>query len=493
MTEPNRRVLMIALDALETATLEKLIQRGALPNLREFTERTMRFDVASDGAILHGSIWPTFAAGAGPGEHGVYFWIQWLAEEQREVRNDHPALAYEPFWSAFPELGRRALVVDVPYVPTVEGPGMRVLQPWGLHDEMVPTAYPASFRGEVVRRFGKHPLSFDTLEPQSPRDKLRMARDMAKGVAMRAKLIETLAAEGGWDLFVVTFGELHKAGHYLAGPQQLDATTSNDDALARILRELDAAWPRIEAAAGPQTDLVLFALHGMAHQVEYSAFGPQLIHLVLGEEPVDEAAHPDLLRRLREVVPDSVHRAIWKRLPARLRAARQATLSAGSIDTVASGLFRVTHDGAAAARVNLAGRERDGFVGPAEYEKLLGDLAQLALGSVAEDGQKAFVEPWRQGLMRGPRSHRLPDALLLPNPDVVRTATLRLADGRLLSSTREEARNGVHTGQGFCFVRPAGEARACADTVNVRDFAPTVLGRLGVPVPPRLQGVPFLR
>jgi hypothetical protein len=77
------------------------------------------------------------------------------------VRNDHPSLAFGPFWAALPE-GKRATIVDVPYVPAVERDGFRTMTGWGVHDEVAPRAYPEAFGHEVRSRFGRHPLEVDT-------------------------------------------------------------------------------------------------------------------------------------------------------------------------------------------------------------------------------------------------------------------------------------------------------------------------------------------
>jgi Type I phosphodiesterase / nucleotide pyrophosphatase len=367
----GRRVLLIALDSLEVTWFRALMAAGRLPNLAAFAADGLQLSVRSDGDLLDGTVWPTFASGTRPGTHGVYWWNQWLAEEQRHVRNNHPALAYAPFWDGFPAFGLGATVIDAPFIPAVEGPRMRTLQAWGLHDEMEQVSAPSSFRAEVIRRFGKHPLSFDTVEPVTSKEKLQMTRELRRGVHLRAKLVAALANEPDWDLFLITFSELHKAGDYLAAPSQLGSRTSNVDALAAILGPLDNAWPRIVAAAGPTTDIFLFALHGIAPQVEYSAFGAQLAKLVMGQGPVDPAAHPDLIRRVRNSVPDAVHRAIWRRLPAKVRAARHGHLSEALADQRHDALFPIAHDGAAGLRVNLAGRERDGFVTHQERARLL--------------------------------------------------------------------------------------------------------------------------
>lgn len=484
---------MLALDALDVALLDRFCDEGSLPNLAAFRDSNARLDVRSDGSLLHGSVWPTFASGTGPGVHGVHWWTQWLAEEQRHVRNNHPAFAFDPFWAGFPEAGLRATVIDTPYVPLVRGTGMRSVIGWGLHDEVVPDSFPDGFRSEVERRAGKNPLSADTVEPQTPLDKLQMARRLRVGIKRRAALVEGLVRDGGWELLMATFGELHKAGHYLAAPQQLSPRTSNVDAMRAIIRPLDEALPGIIDAAGPDCDIFIFALHCSRPQVDYGHFGPQLLDLLAGRTPFDPDAHPDMLRRIRDAIPDRVHRAIWSRLPARLRAARQGQLALAGVDSSTAPIFTVASDSPIAWRLSLAGRERDGRLTPEEGEALIARLGALAREAATADGQPAFSPLLRPPVRwPGERSHRLPDAMLPLNPNVYATDTLTMADGTVLRSAHPEARNGVHSGEGFCFLRPARPARVLRDSVDARDFAPTVLGLLGAAAPHHLEGETFL-
>ena len=90
----NSRVLLVALDALEQSWFKRLLDEGRLPNLAAFIAESSAVDVSSDGATLHGTLWPTFAAGRGPGHHGRYFWNQWSSEEMKHIRNDAAELSF---------------------------------------------------------------------------------------------------------------------------------------------------------------------------------------------------------------------------------------------------------------------------------------------------------------------------------------------------------------------------------------------------------------
>jgi hypothetical protein len=77
-------------------------------------------------------------------------------------------------------------------------------------------------------------------------------------------------------------------------------------------------------------------------------------------------------------------------------------------------------------------------------------------------------------------SYRLPDALMLTNPEVKQVTELRGPAGIVLRSARSEARNGAHNAHGFCYLRPADCKAAIRDRVDNLDFAPTILGLLNV-------------
>jgi predicted AlkP superfamily phosphohydrolase/phosphomutase len=487
------RVLMIGLDSLEASLLEQFMAEGRLPNLEAFCRSAERLEVRSKGNILHGATWPTFSTATNAGTHGVYFWVQWLAEEMRHVRNDHPAFAVTPWWAELAATGRRATVVDVPYIAPVELPGFRTYMGWGLHDEVVPVAYPTDFKERVDRIAGKSTLTADTMEPQSTRSKLKMVRDMRLSVDKRASILIDLEGDGAWELLIITFSEFHKAGHYLSAPAQLSPRLTNVDGMAEIAKAFDRRLPAILEAAGSDCEVLIFAVHGMRQQFDYSGFGEQLLAVQAGQEPIDPETQPDLIRRVRNLIPDPVHRFIWRNLPARVRANRQHQISTGRADLVHDRLFPVVHDGHPAVRANLKGRERDGFVSKEEADELLGELEALAAGFSTEDGVPAFPQMWRSEIEEpGPRSHRLPDAFLVSNPEIRQATVLRNERGIVLKSSRAEVRDGVHTASGFCYFRPSKDVSVTRRKIDNTDFGPTVLRLLGITPSVEFDGTSFV-
>jgi len=192
------------------------------------------------------------------------------------------------------------------------------------------------------------------------------------------------------------------------------------------------------------------------------------------------------------MLPASIRRTIWKLLPAAMRAARTSSLALSGTDLSRSTLFSTLHDGHAALRINLRGRESPGLISIEEGEALIDELEALAMSFRSTDGQPAFIDMMRpQDRFPGPRAHWLPDALLMTNPGVKGTSALHGTDITLRSDAKE-ARNGVHTGRGFCFLQRKAGTSVNRTRMDNQDFAPTVLELLGAPATTTLDGASIL-
>jgi predicted AlkP superfamily phosphohydrolase/phosphomutase len=487
-----RRVLLVALDGLDISILRKAMGLGRVPNLAAFCDGALEAEVHSDGEVIEGSVWPTFASGTGPGTHGHNWFMQWLAEEGRFVPASHPALAFDPFWKAALEAGKRTLVFDLPYITQVGNPLERTYTGWGVQDEMAEHAHPASFRKEVLRRHGRSLTRKDTMLERTPEDRLRLARRSKASARQRAEVLVDFAARRDWDFMVFGFGEYHRAGHHLALAMQLSPTVTSEQAMMSLLQPLDQAWPRVVAAAGVDCDIALFALHGMLGRVAYGATVQGILNHMAGKPPAPPAA-PDLLRRLRDLIPEAVHESLWLRMPAGFRMSRVANGWLAGMDLERDPVLKFEGDGAVALRLNLAGREPHGVVpageGRAVAERVWGEARRYR----TDDGRPAFASiEWTADRFAGPRVHRLPDFTITYAPGVERARALVRDDGFTIPNTAQESRTGAHTSIGFCFVRPADGAALRRTQIRTEDFAPTALERVGVTPPSHLEGDVFL-
>ena len=488
----QRRILMVALDGLDFGLVERAYAAGRLPNIRAFAEASRELRVRSDGETIEGSVWPTFTTGTGPGTHGHHWFYQWIPAESRFAAASHPDFAVEPFWKTALEAGRRVIEFDMPYTLTLGHPNERAYNGWGLQDEMAEFAHPASFRKEILRKHGRSKVQKDTLLVKRPEDRLRLARRLRSAVRQRCSVLLDLVRARDWELLIFGFGEFHLGGHHLALPMDLSPKVTNETAMYSILKPLDDAWPEIVAAAGEDCDVVLFALHGMQPKLSYQEAAQHILQEMEGRPP-PKPAKPDMLRRLRNMLPERVHQAIWLRLPAEQRMIRMMNARLAEMDIHRDRAFVFEGDCSVAMRLNIEGREKYGVLPAEESRAFLDRLFEETKRYRTEEQLEPFVDIFvtAEGF-KGERLDYLPDAALIYNPDVVRTRKLTRDDGFEIELFRPESRNGVHTGRGFAYYRAAGDATFARDEIDNQDFAPTVLQRLGVTPGAALEGAPFM-
>src|SRR5688572_16944682 len=151
----RNKVAMIGLDAAELDFIRRHLH--ALPRLRRVLELGALHRLASTAGALTGSVWPTFATGTLPGEHGIYHHLQWDAEAMRIRRVTAEWLDFEAFWCNLERRGLRVAAVDVPMTfPSGLERGLEIIN-WGSHDELGPfSTAPRALAREVHRRFGPH-------------------------------------------------------------------------------------------------------------------------------------------------------------------------------------------------------------------------------------------------------------------------------------------------------------------------------------------------
>src|SRR5262245_23554134 len=112
-----RRVLMIGLDAAEPSLVERWIDDGSLPALRELRRAGTYGRLRSTADWLVGSPWASFYTGQTPADTGMYHNIIWQPDRLRHVRPGNGLLPVDPFWRELSRSGARVIVFDVPLTP----------------------------------------------------------------------------------------------------------------------------------------------------------------------------------------------------------------------------------------------------------------------------------------------------------------------------------------------------------------------------------------
>src|SRR5438309_6317920 len=182
LTMPSPRLALIGIDAASSPLIRKWAAAGELPAIANLLASGVSATVAIPLGVLEGGIWPTFLTSMSPASHGMFSHLKLKPRTyDLEVAMHADRLPEPPFWKHLSHAGKRVAVVDAPFArPVRKLNGIHVTN-WGAHDPWCwpRSSWPPRLVGELVERFGRHPV--DTCDGKG--------RSLADYEDLRARLI----------------------------------------------------------------------------------------------------------------------------------------------------------------------------------------------------------------------------------------------------------------------------------------------------------------
>lgn len=487
----DSRVAIIGLDMGDGGLIRDWAANGHLPNLASLIAAGTWLDLETTAGILHTSTWPSFATGARPGRHGVYYPYQPSPGHQEAQLIQPDQYGLPTFWSRADEQGAASIIYDVPETfPATPFSGRAIFElgTWAWYGTR--KSQPPELLDEIRRRFGPHPLKLEAkrLGLKFP-DRLKLERRLIKSVDHKRASFEWLLQEAEWDLAVTVFGETHPAGHYLwpesAGVNP-DTEHADFDAMRRVYVAIDHAIGKISAALPKNTTFLLVSGDGVtSNNCGWHLLPDVLTQLGYSVPPTqnsdDGKPRRFSLAGIKNMLPNSARRLIADSLPWWLRDKIGASLNSAQIDWARSQAFALPTDLEGCIRINLKGREPHGIVEPGEeYEslcrKIAGEMRELVN---PETDESAVRDVW---IVRehfdGPYADHLPDITVTWNNASPINALTSEAMG-IVSGESPDPRTGTHSTKGFAIACGEGFPAGEFATGRLIDLAPTALSLLG--------------
>jgi predicted AlkP superfamily phosphohydrolase/phosphomutase len=474
------RVLIIGWDGADWRILDPLLERGILPNLAALIDRGGRAVLRSTLPTHSWAAWPSFLTGVEPDDHGVYDILESRGGTGRQYPVTFRSIKERTFLADLNRAELETVMVDVPLSfppPHIKGkliaggvlPKRRQFtHPAELEQELEMAGVPWPINGMSWTTFRNRPLPFleETVE-------ITRARQRAW-----EHLLDTTEWKVACAVFVATDRLQHCLSRYV-GPDHPDYPMRSKEPLAEKVRDvyriLDEGLGRTMERTTAD-DLVLF----MSDHGFQSCTG---------------AVHMDRLLEHFGFLEFSASRAIfgpmqWGPMRAAARKVYDRLGLHGKVPlpqsvnwskTKAYTSVRSTGEG---INVNLAGRESDGIVDPADFETVRDALAE-AVGSFVDPhtGKKPVGRIWRrEEVFKGKFADEAPDLLLEPAPlyslthakSMVEPADWLSGDHRL---------DGVLVAAG-----PRVDRSSFPDSARLVDLAPTLLAAVGAPASVRHTG-----
>jgi predicted AlkP superfamily phosphohydrolase/phosphomutase len=472
------RVVMLGLDALSLPFVRAHL--NGLPTFNRLFARGTLIQPETTARYFSDSVWPSFASGRAIGEHGQYFPFQWDAANLRHRRRRE--LVFEPFWHALARRGIDCTVLDIRFVMNDETAPCRQITNWSAQDTGAATASDPALLAELRRRFGHRPIGKEVPVVKTRSHSRRIRNDMIKSLKCKTDAILWLMERDKWRLFLTCYHEMHRAGHNLWPTDGRFASQTDPDALLEVVQALDSELARIIAhVSDERTTVVLFALHGMAPNRVQDHFLQEILARLnarylcdRGYQDAREAQRASLLSILRRRVPPSWQFALAALLGEDVQDWVVNRALVGGLKWSRTPAFRVSSGGEGLVRLNIKGREAQGFFEPSSNE--LGDYVAWLKEHLLEIRVKGTDEPLIGRILHphemfpGPRSHFLPDLVLEWAPqspaEHIYSEQIGEIHARLLTG-----RGGNHVGEAFVLVTGPGATRCGVNQVgHIKDI-----------------------
>jgi len=484
---------VLQFDSPSLAVLDRMLDAGRLPALAGLRERGVWHELETPATHFAAGAFHTLYSGTELADHGLFYPFQWSAPDQR-VRYTTAFRAPPPVWE---RPGGRALAMD-PYEsrPPLTPPVGTVVSGWQFTDRVVlqPWSSPAGLNTRLETLFGPPAAVEEVFGRSSPRDLLRLRRDLLASSGRAADAAALLLAESSYDLTWLTFSAGHVAGHQFFDLSQLPESDGGADAATRrvlggaleeIYRSVDAAFDRVLAALPEGADVIVTSPVGMDVNTSRADLLPEMLDAVLSGVRSEAHTGSGFVWKLRAALPTGLRARVASALPDKVALALTERLELRGQDWTTTRAFAQPADNQGYVRLNLRGRERDGIVEPTQAEALMDEIATGLMTFTDPDGTPAVkaVERVADTFDAGVHSDRLPD-LIVRWSDRPATRLSHVRSERFGTVDRRghgSGRSGNHTaGDAWALVVPgASTPRTPARPPRLVDIAATAAALAG--------------
>jgi len=525
-------VLVLGLDGATFDVIEPLARQGRLPCLASWMAQGVALPLRSTQPPMSFPAWSTFSTGLDPGQHGLFDFTQKLPGAYRIRFTNGSDRAGASLFAHTTRAGGRVLALGMPATfppepvagllvagfdaPVSTGTDPRMASDAGLYRAVAERVGPwmQPDMDETAREEGWHERAAAKLLARIDRK-----RDFALEALEQLRRGPDAAPP---ELTCIVFSESDTVAHHFwrdhdpASPRHDPAASSaRQNAVAAVYERLDAACGEIRAALGEEALCVVASDHGSggaARRVVHLGRRLEQAGLLRRSRQAQAAGSGlDLLaRRARDLALSALGPRLSQQLFRRARGAAARLESAArfaGVDWARSAAFSEEANTQPGVWINLRGREAEGCVEPADYERARDDVI-AALGEWTLPGGAPVVARARrrEEVHPGPFCQRAPDVIVELADDagyglsLVATpwseggvGAVRTLEDHELGGGRGRGMNGTHRPEGIWIAHGLGAA-ACmaARTPALRDVAPALLGALGVssetdarPRPPR--------
>jgi len=461
------RVLVVGWDGADWAILEPLLAAGELPNLAALVGRGRRGVSRSCLPSHSWAAWPTFLTGCDPAGHGVFDILEYQPGASRRLPVSSRSIL-APTWPArLTEAGRRTLLVNVPLTyPALSIEGVCI------SGGVIPAGGRWSQPPETGERIG-WPINGGSWTTFRGRP-IDLVDDVEQVSRARATAMRTLLDERDWDVACMVFVSPDRIQHCLiqyVHPGHPDYPRVKDGEVAErvrgVYRLLDQELGTLVERTDADDLVVLMSDHG--HQPCTRALN---MNRVLGHLGLLKLGRGSKVVGMLDWGPT---RAAARKAYDLLRLHGRVAVPTPPVDWAHTRAYTSVVSTGEGVSVALRGREPEGIVAPADYERMRDEVAQALLEFTdPETGRKPIGAVRRkEEVLSGPHLDRAPDLLLEAAP------LYSLTHARAMVEAADWL-SGDHRPEGIYVCAGPGIEAGAGEEISLQDYAGMILRATGV-------------
>ena len=523
----DARVLILGLDGATWDIIDPLLAAGRLPHIARLLAEGARGPMQSTVPPMTFPAWTTLMTGVNPGKHGIFDFTE-HKEGSYDVRFTNAADRGAPtMWRLLSEAGKRVASVRIPVTfPPEPINGLTVcgFEALGMAGGFTRRAvYPPELFDDISRNVPDYRMMTNATELAAAGRIEAIVDHLVEGIDLNLQLSSYLFQREAWDCFMVVFGESDLAGHFLwqyydeHSPRRLSEPSQKlREGLGTVYERLDHAVGEMSALA-PDYVKLLVSDHGFGGVSDgviqmntWLADHGFLQFKGAGQEEQGATGRGPLMNALDaarttglKLLPPAVKAQIYKHGEAVVNRL-ESYLRFGNIDLEQTRIYAEEVPYGPSLWVNVRGRQPRGVVEPgAEYEAVRDEaIAKLAAWRHPETGAPVVASVRRrEEVYQGEFVAKAPDLIVEWALDQGynyafeksgkggRRVAMRRLTAEELSAPAMHNKSGFHRPAGiFAAAGPGIQAGGREVPADLQDIAPTVLGLLGVPAPPHMDG-----